>query len=172
MIVSLYENHHQLPFWHGTNTNPFDVFNPKKHKNFPFKGELITEEIDGLRYSKGNKTIPFSESKELFSFLVGLHNVETSDLIAHVSAMCSCEIAEHGYWHYPNRVWVQITTLPHEFTNTGIPVVYNMAGERNPEICGIWGYDNGTYNPYQFLMEGELREKAANNHEIWTRFFC
>lgn len=170
MLVALYQDHHQLPWW-GGKTNPFDIFNPEKHKSFPFKGEYVIEGEGNNRRITGHKTVTLEEEKHLFSFLAGLYNVEASHLMAHVSALCGCEMKEHGYWHYPKRVWVQISTLPNEFTENGIPVVYDMIGKRKPEVCAVWGGDNGTGFPSQFFLDEQLREMAANDSKIWTRFF-
>lgn len=170
MIVALYQDHHQLPWW-GGKTNPFDIFNPEKHKSLPFKGDHKIEEIEGVRTIVGHETIPLEREKQLFSLLSGLHDVEASHLMAHVSAMCGCEMEKEGWWHYPKRVWVQVSTLPDEFTEAGIPVVYNIIGERKPEVHRVWGGDNGTGFPSQFFVDERLREMAANDSKIWTRFF-
>lgn len=170
MIVALYQDHHQLPWW-GGRTNPFDIFNPEKHKSSPFKGGNKIEEIDGRRTVVGNETIPLGEVKHLFSFLSGLFNVEASHLMAHVSALCGCEMHTEGWWHYPKRVWVQISTLPNEFTENGIPVVYDIIGKRKPEIHCVWGGDNGTYFPSEFFLDEKLGEMASKDPKIWTRFF-
>lgn len=170
MRVALYQDHHQLPWW-GGKTNPFDIFNPAKHKSFPFKGEHKMEEINGRETIVGNETIPLEEAKYLFSFLSGLHNVEASHLMAHVSALCGCQMKEYGYWHYPKRVWVQISTLPNEFTEEGIPVVYDMIGKRKSEVHCVWGGDNGTHFPSEFFLDEKLGEMASKDPKIWTRFF-
>jgi hypothetical protein len=91
--------------------------------------------------------------------------------MAHVSALCGCEMEKEGWWHYPKRVWVQISTLPNEFTENGIPVVYDMIGKRKPEVYSVWGGDNGTGFPSQFFLGEQLQEMAANDSKIWTRFF-
>jgi hypothetical protein len=170
MLVALYQDHHQLPWW-GGKTNPFDVFNPERHKSLPFKGGRIVKEVDGHEVVGNSGTIPLEDVKQLFSFLSGLHNVEASHLMAHVSAMCGCEMEKKGWWHYPKRVWVQISTLPNEYTEAGVPVVYDMIGERKPELNHLWGGDNGTGFPSQFFVDERLREMAANDSRIWTRFF-
>jgi hypothetical protein len=162
--------HHQLPWW-GGKTNPFDIFSPEKYKSFPFKGGYKTEVTDGREVIIGDETVSLGEVKHLFSFLSGLHNVEASHLMAHVSAICGCEMGEKGWWHHPKRMWVQISTLPDEFTEEGIPVVYNMIGECKSEVHRVWGGDNGTYSPYEFFVDETLREMAANDSKIWTRFF-
>lgn len=170
MLVALYKDHHELPWW-GGKTNPFDIFNPEKYKNLPFKGDHILKEVGGEQRIVGNEIIPLEKEKQLFSFLTGLLAVEADDLMAHVSALCDCEMKEHNWWHYPKRVWVQISTLPNEFTEAGIPVVYNMAGDLKPELDHRWGGDNGTSFPSQFFLEKELAEKASSDPKIWTRFF-
>ncbi len=170
MLIALYQDHHQLPWWGGS-TNPFDVFSPEKHKHFPFKGEEDIKKIDGKDTFTGYKTAPLEEVKQLFSFLSGLHNVEANHLMAHVSALCGCQLENYGYYHYPKRVWVQISTLPNEFTDDGIPVVYDMIGKRKQEIHFVWGSDNGTHFPSQFFDEEKMREMAVNDSRIWTRFF-
>lgn len=171
MLIALYQDHHELPFW-GGKTNPFDVFSPEKHGDFPMKGEEITEEVPGKSYVRviGHKPKKFVE-EEIFSFLCGLHNVKADHLMAHVSALCKCELAEKGWWHYPKRVWVQISLIAHEFTKEGIPVVYDLIGRRNPEIRCVWGGDNGTYGPYSFFEKEDLKIRAINEPRIWTRFF-
>lgn len=166
MLTALYRSHHELPFWDG-DTNPFDVFQPEKHKLLPWKGKEI---IDGNSII-GNETITLEQERYLFSLLSGLHNVQTNEMMAHVSGLCKCQFAEHGWWHYEKRVWVQITTKPNEFTPDGIPIVYDMVGKRKMEIKSIWGGDNGTYSPYSFFLKDDLREKAANDPKIWERFF-
>lgn len=170
MLVALYQNHHQLPWWDGK-INPFDIFNPEKHRTLPFKGDRKIEEIKGVPTIVGYETIPLEREKQLFSFLSGLYDVEASHLMAHVSAMCSCKLEKEGWWHYPRRVWVQISTLPHEFRESGVPVVYDIIGKLKPEVRRVWGGDNGTGFPSQFFLEEQIQEMAANDPKIWTRFF-
>ncbi len=171
MLVALYQSHHELPWW-GGKTNPFDIFSPEVHRTFPFKGGPKTEEVNSQtdRTVLGYEKITLGESKHLFSFLSGLHAVETDHLMAHVSAMCSCELETKGWWHYPKRIWVQITTRPDEFAK-GLPIVYDMVGKLKQEIRHVWGGDNGTHSPYEFFSTEEMQERASNNPDIWTRFF-
>jgi hypothetical protein len=170
MLIALYQTHHQLPFW-GGETNPFDIFSPGKHGAFPFKGGDKIEVIDGQRTHVGNEMVSLKDAKYLFSFLSGLHDVECDYLIAHVSALCNCQLEKKGWWHYPKRVWVQITTRPNEFTKEGLPIVYDIIGRCKSEIHHVWGGDNGTHSPYDFFSDEKIREKASNDPRIWTRFF-
>ena len=169
MLIALYQDHHDLPFW-GGKTNPFDVFDPEKHKDLPFEGEEIKEEKNGYTVIVGYKARRFEEVA-IFSFLSGLQDVKADHLMAHVSAICGCTLKEKCWWHYPKRVWVQISEITNEFTKDGLPVVYNIIGERKPEIAYVWGGDNGTRWPYQFFESEEVVKRATSDPRVWTRFF-
>lgn len=171
MLIALYQDHHELPFCDGQ-TNPFDIFSLEKHGAFPMKGEEITEKRPGESFLTVTGYMPkkFAET-EMFSFLCGLYNVKADHLMAHVSVLCDRELVKEGWWHYPKRIWVQISPIANEFTDEGIPVVYDMIGNRKPEINCFWGSDNGTYWPYSFFEKEELQKRAMKDSKIWTRFF-
>lgn len=166
MLVALYKNHHQLPFW-GHQANPFDVFDPQKHASLSFKGEAIVENNAIVGYKKRK----LEEEGYIFSLLKGLHEVETDYLMAHVSALCDCEIQKHGCWHYPKRVWVQITNKPGDFTGEGVPNMLDIGGCLKSEIVNVWGGDNGTYTPYEFFSTDIVQGNLKNDSTLWTRFF-
>lgn len=170
MLVALYKNHHELP-WSGGSTNPFDVFCPEHHQAIPFKGKVKLKKVKSEEVFDGYETICLEEEKRLYSFLLGLHNVKANYLMAHVSALSDHDMKEYGYWNYPKRVLVQISTRTEEYSETGFPVVYNLIGERKPDVRHVWGGDNVTSFPDQFFHSEKLAEMAANNPAIWTRFF-
>lgn len=174
MLIALYKGHHSLPFWaaEGKGENPFGVFTVGKYEEVPFRGKSIcvTSE-DGMRTITGYETVRLMEDKFLYPFLCGLLAVQSTSLMAHVSAFNDYDLQEEGFCDYPKRIWVQITTICNDFKDAGIPVVYNMLDVRCSEIKHIWGGDNGGYSPYSFFSDKALQEKMRNDPALWTRFF-
>lgn len=170
MLIALYQSHHHLPYWSG-DVNPFDVFRPDIHRSLPIQGpaKMGTGEKDDQII--GYETIPLVQEGSLFSFLTGLAAVDASAMMAHVSALTSHSLQKDGWWCFPKRIWVQVSTLSEEFTEAGVPVVYDLAGKRKSEIKHIWGGDNGTHTPYEFFATQKLRNSAAQDSRVWKRFF-
>lgn len=151
MEIALYENHHHLPFWHNPQ-QPVSLFDPRRDEMRPF--------------GKGGEVIATKQT-HIWPILLGLRSVEVS-LLAHVSAFCSCVGA--GQWHYPKRIWVQITTMPHDRDQNGSPIVVD--GDGKVAVYHVWGGDNGTYSPHDLLSDAREREVAeAQGPEFWRAFF-
>ncbi len=156
MLIALYQDHHELPWWNGKK-NPFAVFEPSRHGGLPVRIHSEIQRFESVKY--------------IFSFLLGLHKVEAEGLMAHVSALCSCGLAKDGSWHPSKRIWVQISNQPEEFTSEGCPVVYDLTGRLKPELRQVWGGDNKTYTPIEFITDLPLRHEFIQNPDLWTRFF-
>lgn len=150
MLIALHRTHHTLPFWHNPQQAK-EVFDPERH------GQRELTFRDG--------PVPVKETW-IWPLLKGLHDVEMP-VMAHVSAFCNC--GDEGTWHFPKRIWVQITTLPTEKDDQGVPVT--IRGEERT-VKGLWGYDNGTYTPYEFLdKENQKFDKSKHTAEFWRNFF-
>lgn len=155
MIIGLYKDHHQLPFWHSPKL-PFELFSPEIH------GARVFTFYHG---SDREEKQPVPESW-IWPVLMGLHMLEIHAM-AHVSTFCDHEGPD--IWHYPKRVWVQISTLPDVVNEAGIPVT---VVEGKTVVQGLWGWDNGTYTPYEFLPEDQRKSTPENSQpEFWRDFF-
>jgi hypothetical protein len=147
MLIALYASHHQLPFWHSPE-QPTEVFNPKRH---------------GRRRLTLSDETPLVRNSFIWPVLMGLHAIDRP-LMAHVSAFCNC--GSRGKWHFPKRVWIQITTLPSWKSQLGIPVT---VVDGKTVVKHIWGGDNGTYTPFQLL--GKQPVEGENTVPFWEHFF-
>lgn len=169
MLIALYSNHHHLPFWHNTG-KPYALFSEnffkeKKPWGKPHKAEGTTELVQDF----------LTKENPVSVFLLGLQKVKADHLMAHVSAFCNtCAGGEH--YHYPHRVWVQISTRPKTGYRTfNDPLANILSGLHNLKnevlVDHVWGGDNQTYGPFEFIKDGKLRERSKSEPELWTRFF-
>lgn len=151
MKILLYSSHHYLPFWHPSPIQPKELFDPKIH------GRWI------LAAGGGTQSIVKSW---IWPVLIGLHRIDIP-VLAHVSAFRDFE--RQGLWHHAYRTWVQITTLPPDVNDDGIPITI----KNNKVIVDhLWGGDNGTYTPYELLDEGKRQLSLENSRpEFWHDFF-
>jgi hypothetical protein len=145
MNVVLYQDHHHLPF-----------YGPGHHPDAP-----LTPEYGERELQHEGKPFPL-KSTWLWPVLEGLQE-SNLPYLAHVSALCGC--GKNGRWHFCKRVWVQITTMPEEQVG-GIPLIV-----KNDEktVTHLWGGDNGTRSPYDFLPEAE--RDVVHDKTFWKSFF-
>lgn len=164
MLVALYSDHHRLPFWPGSKPLPEEMFDPEVHgkRVFTFNAGTSTEEKQAVSDSW------------MWPVLMGLHQIDWP-IMAHVSAFCECQ--GPGLWHFPKRVWIQISTLPSEKTQEGIPLTVGpkKTADEEPKVLvqHLWGGDNGTRSPYDFVIPQGEREPPpeSNQPEFWRDFF-
>ena len=145
MIIALYDHHQKLPFGHKPD-QPKEMFDPKRH------GQKL---VNGI----------FARTTWIWPILMGLRAIKLPGIMAHVSAFCLCKERGRG-WHFCDRVWVQITTLPTETNCCGIPLTVRPDGTVTVEH--LWGGDNGTANPYQ-LIGGSM--EGSDTAVFWRDFF-
>lgn len=147
MKIALYEDHHGLPFW-GGKEQPKELFDP---------------EIHAARTLTLNKSESQRASENwIWPILMGIHAIKIP-ILAHVSAFCSC--LGGGKWHFSKRIWVQFTNLP-EVCIDGVPLIFENGSVK---VQQLWGGDNRTYSPNDFLPENE---RATEKTEIfWQTFF-
>lgn len=164
MLIALYSDHHHLPFWHGSKPLPEEIFDPEIH------GKRVLTFNPGTTGEK-KQSVP---EGWLWPVLMGLRQIDWP-IMAHVSAFCECQ--GPGIWHYPKRVWVQISTLPAEKDERGIPLtVQPKANDEERQqvlVQHLWGGDNSTYSPYDFVIPKGEREPPpeSNQPEFWRDFF-
>lgn len=150
MLIALHNNHYFLPFWHNPQ-QPKELFDPEVHSKL-----LINLILAGR-----GAQMPVTESW-IWPILQGIHDINIPAM-AHVSAFCGCR--KDGTWHFPERVWVQITTLPKEYVDN-IPLVVK---DKEVLVEHLWGRDNGTYTPYDFLPDDQRNTKHSSI--FWKKFF-
>lgn len=151
MKIALYTDNHYLPFWHPSPQQPKELFNPTIH------GAQVL--------AVGEGTQPIVESW-IWPVLMGLHAIDIP-VLAHVSAFHNFE--KPGTWYYAYRTWVQITTLPTDVNDAGIPITTK---DNKVIVSHLWGGDNGTYTPYELLDEGKRQLSLENSRpEFWHDFF-
>jgi hypothetical protein len=150
MKIAMHSSHHALPFWQSPR-QPTEMFDPARHSS------LV------MQFSGEEKT-PVSETW-LWPVLTGLKAIE-APIMAHVSALCGCR--GDGTFHFPKRIWVQITTLPKEKTETDIPVVVK---DEKVTVKHLWGGDNGTYSPFGLLPDKDEYDPKKHTTEFWRDFF-
>lgn len=147
MEIALYRGHHFLPFWHSPQ-QPGEVFDPKRHK----KRKLFFR----------NAEPQVACESMLWPILMGLHAVDIPLVMGHVSAFCR----HNNKWCFPKRIWVQITTLPPGRTVHGVPIVVH---DGEVMVKHLWGGNNGTHSPYQFL--GQKAVEGEDTAIFWQHFF-
>lgn len=146
MEIALYGGHHSLPFWHNPQ-QPKEMFEPRRHK----KRKL---------FFAGTPQIACESM--LWPILMGMYAIELPLVMGHISAFCR----HRGKWHFPKRIWVQITTLPPGRNAHGIPIVVH---DGEVMVKHLWGGDNKTYTPYQFL--GQKAVAGEETALFWQHFF-
>lgn len=155
MKVALYNGHHRLPFWHSP-SNPNCLFDPSILGDWIFKKN---EAKDGKWVENKYPAVEHS----IMPILNGLIALELPGVMAHVSIIFD---AKEKIVEYSKRAWVQLTTEPSENDANGLPVIVK---DDIVQVEHLWGGDNGTYSPYDFL-DKDGSEKS-NTAEFWTAFF-
>jgi len=135
MKVALYDDHHNLPFWHSPK-NPQLLFNPEKHGTYNFENSMS---VGRKRDSSGLATQHY-----MWPILLGLHELNLPEIMAHVSFIIDESKQRVGAFN--KRKWVQITTEPVKFERS-LPIIV----EGNQVVVeSLWGRDNGTASPLEF----------------------
>lgn len=154
MKVYTYLSHHDLPFWRSP-TNPNWVFDPN-----------VIGDWKTVDRSKVPEEQISADKHWVMPILNGLLKIEAPGLVANVSIGFDTQNKMILPVH---RCWIQITTEPKTVGENGIPeVVKNGA----VQVEGVWGYDNGTYNPYEWIRD--MPGYDLNNlpdSDFWRDFF-
>lgn len=158
MKVALYSGHHSLPFWHNPKQPEILFDESMADKNVVFE---VFESIDENRGRFVTKEVP-AKDFWIWPILKGLLDIDLQ-LLAHVSILFDRHTETFSL---PRRVWIQISTLPNEVDQNGIPVVI-LDGK--VQVEHLWGGDNGTYTPYQLL--GRKPVDNEQTPEFWTQYF-
>lgn len=159
MKIALYPGHHALPFWHNP-TQPRLLFDPVVMADW--KVEVRDQEETKKKKQIVTKDISFKDYY-LWPIMIGIHEIEMK-LLAHVSLYL-----ENGRMHGNKRMWVQITTMPKENDSQGIPLV--LLGKERKVSC-LWGWDNGTYTPWELERAKDVSEEEKRKPEFWRAFFA
>jgi len=148
MKIALYDSHESLPF--GTApAQPQDVFDPDRHAK--------------LQMVSGGKQVVASDTR-IWPILMALHNMPIPAL-AHVSAFLRPLNA--GRWSLPERINVQISTLPDKVDEKGMPLVLSASGLT---VMPLWGAD-GIESPYTLLEKGSREfDKAVHTADFCKEF--
>lgn len=148
MEVALYKDHHDLPFWHEPR-QPWGMFDIKM--------------VDWLTNIGSDDYLKVVQNL-MWPILLGLHYIDQPNIMAHVSFFCFHPKKKRHL--YMKRYWVQFTTIPKKRTKTGKPII--VRGKK-VQVVHLWGGDNGTYAPTEFLSEDE--RKNAGRATFWQQFF-
>lgn len=151
MKIALYQHHHELPFWRHPK-QPYAMFDEKELASFTLNDPESPNEIG----------VPVSVTSD-WPILIGLHNLQIENLMAHVSYIFDLEKRTAKR---TKRFWVQITTLPVE-EEKNIPLIIKD-GEVN--VIHLWGGDNKTYHPTQ-LIKYAVGVSDIWDSKFWTYFF-
>ncbi|MCB9816432.1 hypothetical protein H6786_03480 [Candidatus Nomurabacteria bacterium] len=157
MKVALYPGHHSLPFWHRPQQPEVLFDESMADKNVVFE---VVERIDEDRGRYVTNEVP-AKDFWIWPILKGLSDVDLP-LLAHVSFPFDKGTETFSL---PKRVWIQISTLPDEVDQDGIPVVV-VDGE--VQVAHLWGGDNRTHTPYQLL--GKEPVDNEQTPEFWTQY--
>lgn len=142
MLVAIYPEHHDLPFWHYPKL-PSTLFGL-------YMGEFRVP-YPPSPYSK-------LENEAIWRVLVALHELEIPNLMAHVSL--GMHLQRKMVW-YPKRIWVQLSTVPEKSIGE-IPLT---VVDGRPLVTHVWGGDNETRDPAGLVGGRELTKEG------WKRFF-
>lgn len=153
MKILFYNDHHDLPFWHQPSQSSI-LFDPEKMSNY-LQRSFAQSEIN-------SKKITLKET-ELWPVLMGLHELNLYNTLAHVSLVF---IKGLEYFDYPKRVWIQISTYPEE-QNEGIPLILK---DGKVNVTSLWGIDNGTYSPLN-LVGSSIDKEELKTSLFWSKFF-
>src|SRR3989344_5018844 len=151
MKTALYPDHHCLPFWRKP-TQPTILFNEIKLASYAKKG---TDE----------KNILLASQSDIWPVLLGLNRLQVPAM-AHVSIVFDPKTYTFDQC---KRMWVQISELPEQNDENGIPLVVN---EGKVQVSCLWGIDNGTRSPLDFLSEEEWKDDSKKKSpEFWANLF-
>lgn len=155
MNIALYRGHHQLPFWRSDWQNPYMVINPH------------ALDAQGWWWQRQDEDVKSPASTYfLMPVLQGLYNLHVEGVMANVSLALNQEKLQiEGN----KRVWVQLTTIPKTWVG-GLPVVFDK--ETKPTVRHLWGGDNGTYTPFDWVRDGQQQiNPDSRNTDFWSDFF-
>lgn len=153
MKVYTYSSHHDLPFWRCP-TNPNWIFDPNA-----IEGWTLT---DDSKVPAGQ--IPI-EKHWVIPILNGLLKVDAPGLVANVSMAFDTQKKMILPTH---RCWVQITTEPKNVAENGMPEVVK---DGVVQVEGVWGSDNGTRTPYDWIQDMDWNPKKLPDSDFWQGFF-
>ena len=146
MKIAFYSSHYFLPFWCDPK-NPVAVFNSSRMAKYKAT-------ICGRTF--------FLEEDLVWPVLEGLRLIDLP-LLANISLIV---VDERQVFDFPERVWVQITTLP-ECQENGMPIVVE---DNEVSVVHLWGGDNGTYRPHGFVGS-EIKREVFFAPAFWADFF-
>lgn len=154
MKVYTYSTHYSLPFWRNP-ANPDWIFDPK----------VIGDWKCGDS-SKTSEELIAADKHWVMPILNGLLKIEAPGLVANVSI---CFDTQRKMILPVHRCWIQITTEPETVDENGLPEVVK---DGIVKVEGVWGYDNGTYNPYDWIrdMPGFNLDNLPGS-DFWRDFF-
>lgn len=148
MKIATYSNHHFLPFWH----------NPQKPDGF-----FDPNNLNDWTFVEKKETKPAIEHW-VMPILNGLFSINLPGVMAHMSIIFD---SKKKIIETPKRVWVQITTEVLDFD--GVPVIIKDDVD-DVAVESLWGGDNGTYSPFDFLKDG-YNEEEVKTPGFWAKFF-
>ena len=146
----------------------------------PIQPITIFKAGDALKYQLSEQDrmgVPagtFFESHWLYPIFMGLYHIDDLKMLGHISIIFQNCGKGQKFFRLPERVWVQITTHPCEYTGDGIPVVVK---DDKLNVRHIWGGNNGTRTPLGLLDSSDLiaKGKVAGQKEgeikFWRDFF-
>lgn len=156
MNIALYRGHHQLPFWGSSWANPYMIINP----------HALDAQGWWWQPRQDEDTKSPASTYFLMPVLQGLYNLHVKGVFAHVSLNLNQETFRIQGNH---RVWVQLTTIPKTWAD-GLPVVFDK--ETKPTVRHLWGGDNGTYTPFDWVRDGQQQINPDScNADFWSDFF-
>ena len=157
MLVAMYHSHNSLPF-SQTPAQPWGVFDPEKMKGW-------------WCYKEGIMPPLTFQHSFMYPILLGLHSLDLPKIMANVS----CHVAEkqeHTYW--VERCWVQITTIPKDYSDNGIPHILKH-GWREVQVLRLWDGGNRTFDPRELLDDEEKNTikqiPSSEEKDFWKMFF-
>jgi len=148
MLIALYHSHHSLPFWHSPE-NPYAIYRDRILESFKFRPW---------------DNYPTDKSHPMEPIINGLHKIDLP-VLANVSLSLNYS---KMVINSTKRYWVQITTLPNSFDEERVPIIL----EKNiVQVEHLWGGDNGTYSPLNFLPDYRSSFNEITTPEFWAIFF-
>lgn len=167
MKVLLYNNHHQLPFWHHPKQSTL-LFDPVAlatwvvQKWTPGKYSLPGGGWASHAWCPDPEA-PSATEDFMWPILCGLHALDMP-FLAHVSSPFV-----DGRVESLKRAWVQFSTIPDQEVD-GIPL---CIVDEKPVVTCLWGWDNGTYSPYELAGVRSSKDLKPEHKtpEFWTSFF-
>lgn len=164
MKVLLYADHHHLPFWGGQEQSTL-LFDPVVLATWVVQkwtpGHHLTS--DGCSTShawRPDPKAPSATENYMWPILCGLHALDLP-FLAHVSSPFM-----GGQVKSLKRAWVQFSNAPDQEID-GVP---QCIVEGKAIVSCLWGRDNETYSPYDFLKVTEVLPEHKTP-DFWSSFF-